>query len=130
MLSTEKVLFFRCIWSNIFAKSTSLHLNYKKCSCCCDINQWKRREEIKNLIGTACFVAKKNLPFKYKKLCSLQQLNEIELGKNYLEIKDWKGFFVRDCIQSQAKSTNNRQTDFDRSCFIAIMSDGSTDKGK
>ena len=51
-----------------------------------------RREEIKNLIKTIYFVTKDNLLFKCKKLCSLQQLNETELGQDYLENKDCKTF--------------------------------------
>lgn len=65
----------------------------------------KRCEEIKKLRPITYTVAKGNLPFaKYEKLCSLQQLNGMELGQSYLEIKGCKTYFARDYIQSKAKS--------------------------
>ena len=45
----------------------------------------KRQEEIKALIRTAYFVAKRDLPFtKYKEICDLQVLNGLTLGTNYM----------------------------------------------
>ena len=86
----------------------------------------KRQEEIKALIRTAYFVAKRDLPFtKYKEICELQVLNGLTLGTNYMNDTQCMRFI--ELIAANLKDQLRQNINDVR--FIALMSDGSTDKG-
>ena len=62
---------------------------------------------------------------KYEKICNLQELNGLSIGKNYLSNNACKRFIAS--IAADIK--DETKSDFNSARFITIMSDGSTDKG-
>ena len=87
-----------------------------------------RREEIKNSIKTIYFVTKDNLLFKCKKTLLFTTTERNRAGTRLPWKQGLQDFFARDFIQSPTKATSSIK----RLCshFVAMMSDGSTDKVK
>ena len=75
---------------------------------------------------TAFYVARSGLAFtKYNEICTLQQLNGMEFGNNYLTDVACRRFIK--IIASNIKEDLRQQ--FNNCRFVTVMSDGSTDKG-
>ena len=86
----------------------------------------KNSKEMESLFRTAYFVAREGMSFlKYERLCILQSLNGLELGKNYHSNNGCRRFISS--IASDIK--DDLRSNFNKCRFITVMSDGSTDKG-
>ena len=86
----------------------------------------KRTIEVQKLFRTAYMVACEQFSFKkYTKLVKLQQLNGVQFGNNYLNEIACANFITS--IAEDLKE--DLQTDIDKTRFMSVLSDGSTDKG-
>ena len=86
----------------------------------------KYEKEVAKLMNTAFFTVKEDLAFaKYPKLHQLQQKNGMDLSRNYLANKACSRFVSS--IANDMK--NNLGHNVSNTCFISILTDGSTDSG-
>ena len=86
----------------------------------------KRHVEVQRLFRTAYLVAKDGLSFRqYSRLCELQCLNGLDVGENYLSHNSCSSFIAS--IADDIKNT--LRSEVQGSCFVSVLSDGSTDKG-
>ena len=81
--------------------------------------------QMRYLFNTAYFVAQEDLAFtKFEKLCSLQSLNGVRIGKQYINDKR-----AREFVGFIAEATRHGQSDeLSKINYISVMSDSSTDR--
>ena len=84
-------------------------------------------EEITRLINTVYYIPSENLAFRnYPGLFDLQEINNIELRKNYLTDK-----YCRCFISTIAMDMNSELSNlFENNSFISVLSDQSTDMAR
>ena len=88
------------------------------------ITDTKYEKQVAKLMNMALCTVKEDLAFaKYPKLCQLQQKNGMDLRKNYLTDKACSCF-----VSSIAKDMkNNLGHNVSNTCFMLVLTDGSTD---
>ncbi|XP_063609950.1 zinc finger protein 862-like [Penaeus indicus] len=81
-------------------------------------------EKIKRLFNTTCYVVTQHLAFrKFESLCELQNMNGVQLGKNYINDHGCKDFIM--AIASVLKSETKEEVS--HANYFSILADGSTD---